>query len=246
MTRASRGFTLLELMLALGLGAMVLAGLLLLTQALTQSIRQQQAVAGLQSTARLALDTLAGEIESAGANDAPWSSPVNIAVAGSVARLSDATDRLVLQRHSPRNCVGNDNPIRRPDGQPAFWLLRSEFEVRDRTRLVRTCYYGPAPGPGTRQLNAATLVEGVELLQLRFGEDRDGDGRVDSWVRAGHWTAEADVLGVRIGLLLAARQPVGAAPLAPVNLLGEAIHPPADGRPRLALVRTVPIRSRRR
>lgn len=246
MNRTLRGFTLLELLLALALGGFVLAGLLLLTQALTQSVRQQQAVAGLQSTARLALDALAWEIENAAASDSPWSSADSAAVADSAARITADSDRLVLQRRSPRNCVGNDNPVRRPDGQPAFWLLRSEFEVRDGTRLVRTCYYGPGPGPGTRQLNAATLVEGVERLRLQFGEDRDRDGRVDGWVRAGSWRSETDVLGVRIGLIVGAPQAVGATSHDPLELLGETIDPPDDGRPRMALVQTVPIRSRRR
>lgn len=246
MKSRERGFSLMELMLALVLGAGVLTGLLMLTQALTLLVRQQAALADVQSTARLAMDTLAFEVQGAAASDAPWIAGINAAVAGSLPRSTGESDRLVLQRRSPRNCVGNDNPVRNPDGQPAFWLLRSEFEVRDRSRLVRTCFFGPGPGPGTRQLNAATLVEGVEALRLRFGEDRDGDGHVDSWVRAGGWATETDVLGVRIGLIVGAGQSVGAYPRSPYTLLGETIEPPDDGRPRLALVQTIPIRSRRR
>lgn len=244
MNARARGFTLFELLLAMALGAGVIAGLLTLTHALGESIRQQQALAGLQSSARLALESLAAEIEGAGATDQPWLPGQRPAVSGSLAATSGDADVLVLTRRNTRNCLGNDNPARDAAGQPLPWQMRSEFALRDGERLVRTCFYGPGPGAGTRQLNAATLVEGIEAFSVRFGEDRDDDGRVDEWIRAGSWTSEPGVLGVRLGVLIVGPHAIGVPSPGRIELLGDLIDVPDDGRPRLVLERTVPIRSR--
>ncbi len=238
------GFTLLELLLALTLGALVLAALIALVQGVTLSTRQQQSLADLQASARLALGELAAEVEGAGFTHTPWAAPAPAAVAGSTNGVADASDRLVLQRLTPINCVAATNEVSDSSGAPAHWLRRSEYEVRDGSRLVKTCHYGPVGGPATRQLNAATLVEGVEALQFLFGEDRNDDGTVDAWVPAGAWSDERKVRGLRAGLLLAGSRPVGAAALGPLPLLDRVETPADDGRPRLALVATLPIRGR--
>jgi len=240
----NRGFTLLELMLALALGALVLAGLLRLTQATTAATRAQQALAGLQAAARFAESELRAEIAAAGFVPEPWTAPAPAAVDGSLDGASPAGDRLVLRRRSRINCLGNANPVRDGDGSPAAWLRESIFALRDGWRLVKTCRYGPPAGPGVRQLNAATLVEGVEAFQLLFAEDDDGDGRRERWVPAGAWSDEGQVIGVRLGLLLASPGPVGARPRGGVDVLDHRHAAPDDGRLRLVLESTVPLRGR--
>lgn len=238
------GFTLLELGIALGLGATVLASLLLVAQAMSLSLRQQAALTGLQERAGFALATLRRAVESAGFAATPWTAADRIpAVDGSAAVVTAGGDRLTVRRWSRRNCLGNDNPVPDAAGAPASWLMIGTYEVRPPRGLVHTCHYGPGPGPGVRQLNAATLVEGVEALVLTFGEDRDGDRRVDAWVPAGGWSDERRVIGLRIGLLVAG--PAAQAPATgTLGLLGHTLAPPADGRPRRAVIATVPIRSR--
>ncbi len=242
--RRARGFTLLELMLALALGALVLAGLLLLIQSTLQSIRAQQALAGVQATVRFAMRELGSEIEGAGYIDSPWSEGSPDALSGSVDAATVHGDRLVLRRWSRRNCLGNDNPVRDATGAPTTWLRQSDFSLRDGWRLVKTCHYGPGPGPGTRQLNAATLVEGVEAFQVQFAEDRDGDGLAEHWVEAGNWADEGQVLGARIALLVASAAPVQARAVATFDLLGHRVRPADDGRLRLQALVTIPVRGR--
>jgi hypothetical protein len=145
---------------------------------------------------------------------------------------------------TPRNCFNNDNPARGPDGEPAWWLQRNEYTVRDGWRLVRSCTYGPADGAARRQLHAATVVEGVETLRLRFGLDTDGDRRLDRWVQADNWSREETVLGVRVGLILATERPVGADQSPGPRLFGRIQPTPDDGRARIALALTLPIRGR--
>ena len=59
-----------------------------------------------------------------------------------------------------------------------------------------------------RQFDSATprvaqeLVEGVENMQLSYGEDSDGDRSIDSYKTANNITDWSKVLSVRIELLL--------------------------------------------
>ncbi|MEE4175341.1 MAG: PilW family protein [Xanthomonadales bacterium] len=242
MNRRFRGFTLVEVMLALTLGAIVLGSLIVVTQGVTGALRQAQALDLLASTTRHVRAELLAVTSGAGARRDPVTQTALAAVAGS--RSDPTGDVLVLQALTPRNCFDNDNPVRGPEGLPAWWLQRNEYAVRDGWRLVRRCTYGPPGSHGIRQLNAATLVEGVEALRLRFGLDSDGDRRLDRWVSAASVGDESSVIGVRVGLLLATEQPVGARPQAPLELFGEAITVPTDGRARLAAMLTLPIRGR--
>lgn len=241
---ASRGFTLLELLLALALGALVLAGLLLLVQSTLQAVRAQQALGGLQAAARFAVAELTMATAPSGFRESPWDGVILQPLSGSADAVAAHSDRLVVHRRSRRNCMDNDNPVRDAQGAPAAWLLRSDYTVRDGWRLVETCHYGPGPGPGTRQLNAATLVEGVEAFQVLFAEDRDGDNAADAWVRAGAWSDERAVIGVRLALLVASEMPVRARDEGPLQLLDEVMRPAGDGRLRAVVTATVPLRGR--
>lgn len=242
MRRHARGFTLLELMLALALGATVLGTLLAVAQGVTHALQQARALDVLASTTQRVRSELAPVVSYAGSRGDPVMEPEAEAVAGS--RSGVAGDVLVLQTLTPHNCFENENPVREPDGRPAWWLQRNEYSIRDGWRLVRHCTYGPPGSPGIRQLNAATLVAGVERLRLRFGVDGDGDDGLDGWVRPGGWGLERSVIGVRVGLILATEQPVAAPPQAPLALFGESWPAPPDGRARVAVHLTLPIRGR--
>ena len=242
MNRSVKGFTVLEVMLALSLSAVVLGALLVVAQGVSATLRQAQALDVLSSTARHVQAELAKTVAMAGASANPVVDTPLAAVQGS--RSGVASDVLSLRAMTPRNCFDNDNPARGPDGQPAWWLQRNEYSVRDGWRLVRSCTYGPAGSGGTRQLNAATLVEGVETLRLRFGLDTDGDRRLDRWVTANGWHREEAVLGVRVGLVIAPERPVGANPVPALTLFGRIQSAPDDGRARIAPALTLPIRGR--
>ncbi len=242
--RRANGFTLLELLVAMALGALVLAGLLKTAQATSRATAVQRALVGLQAAARFAEEEITVQAEGAGFRPDPWTTPPLSVIDDSVDGAAGASDRLVLRRWSRRNCLGNDNPVPGPDGLPSFYLRESEFTLRENWRLVETCRYGPGDVSGTRQLNAATLVEGVENFQVQFAEDTDGDRVTDRWVKAGHWTDERHVIGVRFALLLAPQDPVGARARGTVRLLDETMTPAEDGRIRLVVQGTVPMRGR--
>ncbi|OAD20079.1 type IV pilus assembly protein PilW [Candidatus Thiomargarita nelsonii] len=50
--------------------------------------------------------------------------------------------------------------------------------------------------------NAEELVEGVENMQIRYGEDTNGDGVIDQYLNSDNVTDMQNVLAIRITLLL--------------------------------------------
>lgn len=79
-------------------------------------------------------------------------------------------------------------------------------------------------GSGTTTWSTGALARGVETLQLRYGVDRDGDGRVDTFLRASELTlggtaAWRKVLAVQIALVLRTRAGTGTLDATPLRLL---------------------------
>ena len=95
------------------------------------------------------------------------------------------------------------------------------------------------------------LVEGVEAMRVRYGEDTSNDGIVNAYVPAsgvGDW---ADVRSVRVGLMLRSTAEAGRAPLDnnTYDVSGDGVDdfgPVGDRRLRLVMSGTVGLRNRLR
>lgn len=243
MSRPSAGFTLLELLVALVLGALVLALMLQLIGTLGRGLQVQQSLGLIQSQARYAEQQLAARSASAGYHPMPWLGTRPNPVQGSNEGAEGS--RLTLREWSAKNCLGNDNPVQDATGEPEFFVRASDWRLAPGKRLVETCYYGPPGSPGTRQLNASTRVEHVEAFRVQFAEDLDGDKQPDRWVRPGLWADENRLLGLRFALLIASPLSTGATHPGSLQLLGETIQVPDDGKLRLAMTRTVAFEGRK-
>jgi prepilin-type N-terminal cleavage/methylation domain-containing protein len=228
----ARGFTLVELLIALVLAAGITTGTVRLVSAASASYRAQQNLGALQENARFAFEALRREVAQAGFRPEPWNPAYALTAVAS--ESADAyrprSDLLVLQRWSRRNCFENANPINDADGPPAYHLLENAFHVTAAGALSQRCRYGPDATRLTTQINGLGLVNDVSGMQLLFAEDGDQDGNADRWVRAGAWQAEAGVLGTRIGLLLATPEAMHAPPQPAIPVLDETLDAPPDGR----------------
>lgn len=246
--RTTRGFGLAELMVALALVSVLVTGVLQIVGAASSSFRLQKNLATLQENARFALTTLGGEILPAGYQPKPWNLSDRLpAITGaSVEAVAETNDQLGLRRWSQQNCLGNLNPVHDASGQPAFHLRETEFAINTSGGLAITCRYGPGAGQMTTQLNRLGLITDVEAFQVLYAEDSDQDGDADRWVAAGAWQAEPDILAVRLAMLLRSPETVGAAPSAALNVLGQLIQPPADGRLHRVFTATYGLEGRRR
>ena len=244
--RRYSGLTLVELLVAMLLTAILLAGLVQLVMAAGSASRLQDNKAALQDRVRHVTRLLASAISQAGFTPEPWNAAyADLAVgAGSTDRASATGDRLVLVGWSDLNCFGNRNPETDSDGRPLFYIRESSFDLNGSGNFTLTCRYGPSTGELVTQIRRQGLVQGVESFQCLFGEDSDDDGDVDRWARAGQWADERRLLGVRVGLLLAVPGPTGTGQPEAFEVLDTSHAARADGKLREVVELSLSIRSR--
>lgn len=83
-------------------------------------------------------------------------------------------------------------------------VAESRFFINNNQELVCSAINNGATNPN----NPAVLVENVQSMQIRYGEDTDGDGIVNHYVPAGFSGLDYNrVLAVRISLLLTTDTP---------------------------------------
>lgn len=87
------------------------------------------------------------------------------------------------------------------------------------------------------------LVDGVEDLWVRFGEDLDNDGAPDAYVDGGAVVDWSRIRSVRVALLLVSNEDNVTGGPQPVDFRGAAVAP-ADGRYRQVLTTTIGLRNR--
>lgn len=197
--------SLVELLVAMVLTAILLLGLVQLVIAAGSATLLQDNQAQLEDSTRQAEAQLRRAVGQAGYRPEPWNTVFDgMAVApGTADGVSAHSDRLVVRGWSDLNCFDNRNPDMDAEGKPRFYIRESTFEMNGSAHLTRSCRYGPSDAGMISQVRRQGLVPGVESFQLLFGEDSDSDGSVDRWVRAGQWSEESHVLGIRVALLLA-------------------------------------------
>jgi type IV pilus assembly protein PilW len=89
------------------------------------------------------------------------------------------------------------------------------------------------------------LVEGVENLQFQYGEDTTGDSLANRYVNAANVTSFANVVAVRIGLLMHTEEEVSAeTDTSTYNVLVQVIDPADDRRLRRIFTSTVKLRNK--
>lgn len=247
-SRHAAGLSLLELMVALSLTAVLLLALVQAVSAGVSTTRLQDNQAALQDRLRFTSELLSRTVSEAGFTPEPWSAGSSLPALGTGTDdgVSAHSDRLVVQGRSDRNCFDSLNPDLDADGHPRFYIRQTAFDLNGSKYLTRTCRYGPSPTGLVTQVRRQGLVAGVESFQLLFGEDSTLDGEVDRWVPAGHWLSERAVLGVRAGLLLSGDDAVAAASSRTLSILGQPHRIAPDGKLRETLDVSIALRGRQR
>jgi type IV pilus assembly protein PilW len=126
------------------------------------------------------------------------------------------------------------------------------FFPQTRTYYIRNNPDGePALYEKIGSAGAEELVEGIENMQIRYGEDTDGDRAADVYRTAKTVADWGDVVSVRVGLLVRSPQIIAKAPLDTnqYDVDGDGINdfdPVDDRRLRLVMISTVGIRNRLR
>ena len=96
----------------------------------------------------------------------------------------------------------------------------------------------------TTQIRRQGFINEVESFQVLYGEDSDRNGSIEAWVAAGSWQDAANVLGIRVGLLLSSQDAVAAPASQSYQVLDSTINRRADGKLRRVLEFVAAIKGR--
>ncbi|HLF31510.1 MAG TPA: PilW family protein [Xanthomonadales bacterium] len=230
--RSSKGMSLVELLVAMFIGAVLITGLVQIAAGARSTFRLQENLAELQESGRFALDSLGSILRQSTYHPQPWLDTTE--PAGLAPETADATtahgDRLAIRTWSDRNCFGSLNPVEDGAGLPQFFLKESVLELNAFENLVHTCRYGQNSTGFVTQINRQGLVQNVEAFQAQFAEDTDGNGDADRWVSGGGWADDRRVMGLRLALLLKSSEPVDEPAPGSVRVLEDLVLTPADGK----------------
>ena len=181
--RRQLGMTLIEIMISLLIGAFLIGGVLQIFTYSKQTYRMQEGLSRLQENGRFALDFLTKDIRMAGYRTC-LDTTVSSALAGTNNTGINTSDTITT-RMSFSGCTVT----------PAF------------TVISYTINNGAGGQPALfRQTDAsapAELIEGVENIQILYGEDANSDNIVDYYVPVGTAGLNMNqVISLRISLLI--------------------------------------------
>lgn len=228
------GMTLVELMIALLIGAFLLGGVLQIFINSKQTYRMQEGLSRLQENGRFAMEFLSSDIRMAGywgCHDTP--SP-NTDIAGTNNNatngdaIDDGTDTISLKgafslaptdicsvaADSANSCDSDDNGI---------------GDVICSTDASSAITY--KINNSVLQKDANGMVEGIEDMQILYGADTDANGTADYYVAAGTVGLDmSQVVSIRISLT--------------ARTIDENLTTTGDGRLRRNFTSTIAVRNR--
>ncbi|HEY5602338.1 MAG TPA: PilW family protein [Gammaproteobacteria bacterium] len=233
--RLQQGFTLVEIMISITLGLILLAGVMQIFLGSKQTYNLQSGVSRLQENARFALDILARNIAMAGYTTDPGSitaftaantldnSSANAGLGFTLASGA-ASDAVEINYESATDCLGN-----------ATGGTATDRYYIDGTNLM--CLGNGSVTPGL-------IAEGIENMQILYGQDTDGDGATNIYLNAGNVVAANPVTSVRVALLVNTVNAVGGSDAGVYVLLNAPpVGPFGDALIRQVYTRTITLRN---
>jgi len=226
------GMSLVELLVAMLIGAILLTGLVQIAAAARSSFRLEEAMAEVQESGRFAIDMISGILRQSAFTPEPWVGglPPKGLTSGTADDVRPRGDRLAVRTWSDRNCFDIANPTTDSDGLPMFFLKETVLELNGAENLIQTCRYGPAAEQLATQIRRQGMVQNVYDFQVLYAEDLDSDGTPDWWVPGGRWQNENHVLGLQVALLLSSTESVIEPAPRVYNVLDKVVNTPADGK----------------
>lgn len=196
-----RGFTLVEIMVALTIGLLMMAGILQITLANRESSRLQRNMGFAQENIRSAMEFLARDVRMAGhyIDDNPAARILTAPAPFEIANTTDGgganNDTITVRHESNTDCLGQATP---PDASGNQFALNRYFISSQRLMCLGNGNALPQP-----------LVDGVESMQILYGENTDGDPRsANRYVQPNQVANMNNVVSVRIAMRFISREAV--------------------------------------
>lgn len=194
---ARNGFTLIELLVAISVGFVVIAAIMQVFLSSKVSYRTNEGLARVQENGRFAVELLQQQIRMAGFQDGDISAgPINKALFGNDSasgpdHKSDTLSIVFGSGATPRMLDCRGQLVAANDR----W--RNTYTLSKDKQLLCT-----SSSDKTDQSFTESLANGVEEMQIVYGEDLDHDKAVNRFVSANKVDNMSNVIAVRICLLV--------------------------------------------
>jgi type IV pilus assembly protein PilW len=223
-------------MVAVTISLVLLAGMIQVFMSNKASHNLQNGMSRLQENARSALDILSANIAMAGFTTSvipldaltTANTQENItanADHGFTVAAGTASDIIEVNYESATDCLGN----------------ASGGTATDRYYLNGTDLMCLGNGSATPEI----IAEGIENMQILYGEDNDGDGITNRYINAGNIIVANPIVSVRVALLASTVDSVSGTDSGVYALLNApAVGPFNDNRLRKVFTRTILFRNK--
>ena len=271
-TKHNRGFTLMELLIAMTLGLMMMMVVMKLYSGAKHSYLLQDGLTRVQEDGRIAINLITKEVRKAGFRKPVWNDPgLGYAplTAASINGADGANDTLQIMYMDALDCRGLINANFDPDTTEARALYkRVTFAVDNADNLLWTCEYGPNPGGLVAQVSNQVVIDGVESFEVLYGIDTNfpPNFSINAWTTADNITPNATIclqsqylceagnlinslrdgipVALKIGLLIVSPDMTGLdRDTQPFTILDVAVAEQNDNRLRKAYTTTVTLRN---
>ncbi|MBF0470750.1 MAG: PilW family protein [Gammaproteobacteria bacterium] len=190
MSSPQHGLSLVEIMIAMTIGLLVIAGIFQLFLNTRLSNSTQNGMSSLYENARYAMFILGEDLMMAGYDNATGTIPQGITASVD----NNSGDEITISYQSTRDCT------RIGTGTPGGTITNRYF-IGTSNGVSNLMCQGSVGG-------TQPLVEGVENMQFLYGEDLDNDNIADLYVSAPNVTDWTRVVSIRVALLIASMEDV--------------------------------------
>ena len=190
-----RGFTLVEIMIAITIGLVMVAGILQISSASKESSRLQRNMGFVQENIRTAMAMLGSDLRKAGyfPNIIPNDNTIPLVAATTTDGGNANNDEITVSYQSNTDCLGQTTPT-----VNGVRTAVDHYYISDERLMCK----------GNGNDVAQPLVEGVENMQILYGENTDGDPRsANRYVKPSEANLK-DVVSVRIAMRFVSREGV--------------------------------------
>ena len=258
-----RGVTLVELMVSLVIGLIIMVGVTQIFVANRETYSIQESLGKLQENGQYAINFLVRELRQTGYYPNPYGSVTGTKTAheqlafGAVLPISgiegggSADDTLITAYYTTTaDCIG-DAPTGGATAAQAITptaLSAAGVPVPGIPAAIAINRFNITNGASGRPslfCNGVEIAEGIESLQIRYGEDTDNDGFVDTYSTFDQVGDMTTVMIVQVAILAATvREPNREPDIKTYSLFGTIIDPVDDGRIRRVYSATIRLRNR--
>lgn len=245
------GMTLIEILIALLIGAFLLGGVLQIFVSSKQTNRMQENLSRLQENGRFAMNFLTKDVRMAGYWGCLTPSVPDVDIAGNNDNaaagdnIDNGTDTLTLRgafSQIPIGVCGTAVDTATPDNYYNDASSRVDYRINNSVlQKADTDADTNTNTAGTFQ----SLIEGIENMQILYGADTNADNAPDYYVPAGTVGLNmAQVVSIRISLLVRTIDDNLAAQTLLYNFNGVNNIDPGDRRIRRVFTSTIALRNR--